>query len=190
MLRNVFVSSIANDSFSVSSLFSLVLFLGTKSFCQRIIVLLLLTKEDRREFLLTRNFSSVRSTISFCSSNKPYSSINAHRKVCDQKIELFVSKFQSACIGFHEQALRTSEKHVRTLCAAEVIFICFPSAFQQPFFRGKFYIHMKFSFGIRVKTALKCRACISPIQAPKYTQKYALFMNSPLPSVYLSTSKI
>ena len=102
MLRNFFVSSIANDSFSVSSLFSLVLFLSTKSFCQRVIVLLFLNEEDGRAFVLTRIFSSVRSTTTLCLRNKPYSSMNGQWKVCDQKIGSFVSKLQSACVGFHE----------------------------------------------------------------------------------------
>ena len=38
------------------SLFSLVLFLGTKSYCQRVKVLRLHAEEDRREFVLTRVF--------------------------------------------------------------------------------------------------------------------------------------
>ena len=77
---------------------------------RRVIVLLLLSKEDRREFVLTRNFSSVRSTFTLCSRNKPNSSINVQWKVCDQKIGSFVSKLQSACFAFHEKASRTSEK--------------------------------------------------------------------------------
>ena len=112
-LRNVkkfFRLSVARDSFSVSSGFvQLGTLLGhkillSKGYC------FLLSKEDRREFVLTRSFSSARSTITLCSRNKPNSSINVQWKVCDQKIGSFVSKLQSACFAFHEKASRTSEK--------------------------------------------------------------------------------
>ena len=76
------------------------------------------------------------------------------------------------------------KKHARTLCATEVIYTCFPSAFQQPIFKVKFTSTWNFLLEY-VLQPLKYRACISLIQAFMYTQKYASFM-APFPPPLIS----
>ena len=78
------------------------------------------------------SFSSVRSTTILCVRNKPYSSINSQWKVCDQKTDRSCQSY-SACICFTNKLQELVKKHVRILCAAEAIYTCFPSAFQEPF---------------------------------------------------------
>ena len=67
----------------------------------------------------------------------------------------------------------------------EVIYTCFPSAFQKPIFKVKFTSTWNFLLEY-VLQSLKYRAGISLIQAFMYTQKYASFMDSLPPSAYLS----